>query len=128
MKKRTILLIVLALLVTAGVGTYFFINAKLQTLKAIPVPEVNLNDKVDGTYIGSYSCFPVSAKVKVTVKNHAITGIEILEHNNGKGKAAEVIPQHVIKAQSLKVDIISGATYSSKVILLAIEDALKHTP
>jgi uncharacterized protein with FMN-binding domain len=48
-----------------------------------------------------------------------------LEHRNGQGEAAEVIPQMVVDAQSLQVDAISGATFSSKVILLAIEDALK---
>lgn len=30
----------------------------------------------------------------------------------------------VVEAQSLQVDAVSGATYSSKVILKAIEDAL----
>jgi uncharacterized protein with FMN-binding domain len=32
----------------------------------------------------------------------------------------------VIEAQSLQVDAASGATYSSKVILLAIGDALSY--
>ncbi len=126
MKKRTVFVIILTLLVAAGVGAYLFINSKLQTLKAIPIPDVNLNTKADGVYAGSYSCIPVSAKVKVTVAGHRITKIEIIEHNNGQGKAAEAIPAHVIAAQRLNVDIISGATYSSKVILLAIEDALTH--
>ena len=63
--------------------------------------------------------------MKVTVKNHAITDIDLLKHQNGQGKPAEVITERVLAAQSLKVDTVSGATMSSKVILLAIEDALK---
>ncbi|TYB94365.1 MAG: FMN-binding protein, partial [Kosmotoga sp.] len=50
--------------------------------------------------------------------------IELIEHNHGRGEAAEVIPEKVVEAQSLKVDIITSATYSSKVILKAIENAL----
>jgi len=78
----------------------------------------------DGVYEGSFSVFPVSARVSVTIRDHAIAAIELIEHKHGQGAAAEVIPDNVIKAQSLEVDAISGATYSSKVILMAIEDAL----
>jgi len=48
----------------------------------------------------------------------------ILEHDNGKGGKAEKIVDDVIKAQSLNVDVVSGATVSSKVILKAGEMAL----
>ncbi len=40
-----------------------------------------------------------------------------------RGKA-EKIPDKVLEEQSLQVDIVSGATFSSKVILKAVEDAL----
>jgi uncharacterized protein with FMN-binding domain len=49
-----------------------------------------------------------------------------LKHVNGKGTAAESIPETVVEKQTLQVDSVSGATYSSKVILLAIETALKN--
>jgi len=68
--------------------------------------------------------FPVSAKVKVVVKGHRITGIELVEHRHGRGAAAEAIPGRVVEAQCLAVDTVAGATYSSKVILKAIENAL----
>jgi uncharacterized protein with FMN-binding domain len=47
-----------------------------------------------------------------------------VKHVNGQGKPAEVITEKVIETQSLQVDVVSGATYSSKVILKAIENAL----
>ena len=65
-----------------------------------------------------------AAKVSVTVKDNKITDITLLNHKNERGKPAEVIPEKVLKAQSLQVDTISGATNSSKVILKAIENAL----
>ena len=51
----------------------------------------------------------VAAEVAVTVKDHKIANIVLLSHKNGRGKPAEVIPEKVLKAQSLQVDTISGA-------------------
>ena len=62
--------------------------------------------------------------MKVFVKDHKIERIELVKHRNGKGAPAEAITGKVVEAQSLQVDAISGATYSSKVILQAIENAL----
>jgi uncharacterized protein with FMN-binding domain len=56
--------------------------------------------------------------------NHKIEYIELVKHKNGRGGPAEIIPIKVVEAQSLDVDIVSGATSSSKVILKAIENAL----
>jgi uncharacterized protein with FMN-binding domain len=67
---------------------------------------------------------PVSARVEITVHDGKITDIKLLEHNNGQGKPAEAIIGQVLENQTLEVDVIAGATYSSKVILKAIEDAL----
>ena len=58
-------------------------------------------------------------------RKHMIKEIELKKHDNGQGFPAEIIPGKVVEAQSLEVDIVSGATYSSKVILKAIENALK---
>ncbi|MBE0600950.1 MAG: FMN-binding protein, partial [Firmicutes bacterium] len=79
-----------------------------------------------GTYTGAYSAFPVSAEVAVTVQDHQIAAIDLVRHNNGQGGAAEAIPQMVVDAQSIQVDTVTGATFSSKVILLAIRDALQN--
>ena len=123
-KKRIILLAVLVIFLVGG----FVINAKLKdierNLNEARANDVDLSQVADGTYRGSYSVFPVSVDVEVTVEKHAIVEIELVEHNHGQGEDAEVIPGLVIEAQSLEVDVISGATYSSNIILKAIEVAL----
>ena len=58
------------------------------------------------------------------MQNHVLTAVELVKHRHGRGAAAEVIPDAVLRQQTLGVDAISGATYSSKVILKAIDDAL----
>ena len=82
---------------------------------------------VDGIYTGSCEVLWVAAEVKVTVNNYKIEAIEMVKHKNGRGTPAEIIPSKVIEAQSLEVDIVSGATSSSKVILKAIENALNSS-
>ncbi len=61
--------------------------------------------------------------VDVTVKDYRIVTID-LQHRHDQGEAAEVIPDRVIAAQSLDVDMVSGATNSCMVILKAVENAL----
>jgi uncharacterized protein with FMN-binding domain len=100
------------------------IEANLKRLENLKVQNVDLSKMPDGIYSGSYNVFPVTADVRVIVKNHKIAEIELVKHTNGKGAAAEVIPERVVKAQSIEIDVVTGATYSSKVILKSIENAL----
>ncbi len=54
-----------------------------------------------------------------------LTDLSLLEHRNGQGqKSRKKILQDVLSSQHLQVDTISGATYSSVVMLKAIESAL----
>ena len=96
-----------------------------ERVAAIEIENIDLQQVADGEYTGEYDAILVKVTVKVIVKNHTIETIELLRHENGRGSAAEVITGNVVKAQSLQVDTISGATASSKVILEAIELALK---
>jgi uncharacterized protein with FMN-binding domain len=100
------------------------IESNLEELKYLQIEEVDLSTIKDGSYSGEYSALPVSAKVKVTVEGYQITDIELVEHVNGQGSGAEIIPATVVEKQTLQIDTVSGATYSSKVILKAIENAL----
>ena len=126
-KKITLIIIALVLVLAAvGGGAYVVVKNNQKTVYAIDIQDVDLALVQDGTYAGEYNAFPVSAKVEVTVTDHRITAIDLIKHNNGQGGDAEIIPQMVVDAQSLQVDTVSGATYSSKVILLAIREALQN--
>ncbi len=125
MKKQRIVILAIVLVAIAAIalavnGVLIRVSANLEALKT----KIDLNTIQDGVYSGSYSAFPVSAEVNVTVKAHRITSIDIIRHDNGQGAPAEAIPGKVVEAQSLQVDSVSGATYSSRVILKAIEGAL----
>ena len=126
-KKYKVLIIILAIVIVlfaAGLVVFQNINKNLESLNSVTLSDADLSKVPDGVYFGSYSVFPVSVEVEVTVNSHQLTQIDLIKHDNGQGKPAEILTEQVIKEQSVNIDAVSGATYSSKVILKAIENAL----
>ena len=123
-KRTFILLSIVIVLLIGGRLLLSSIENKLNELSRMNTAMPDLNQVRDGVYQGDYSTFPVSAQVEVTVIDHVITDIRLLKHTNGQGESAETIIPEVLRTQSIKVDAITGATYSSKVILKAIELSL----
>ena len=126
-KKVLILIIIIALAVVVGSIVINNMTKNLEKLSEMEIENIDLSNTKDGDFYGTYEAQPDSAEVKVVIKNKKIEDIELLKHNNGQGKAAEIVTEKVVEKQSLQVDTVSGATYSSKVILKAIEDALKKS-
>lgn len=80
----------------------------------------------DGTYEGQARIFPNKARVRVTVEDGRIADVQVLSHfASWIGKRAEkMIPGRIIEAQSARVDAVTGATNSSRVLMAAVEDAV----
>jgi len=98
------------------------------TYKTLTAQMPDLELKTDGTYRGNYdlSGTPVNVVLDVTVQNHKISEIGIVKHFCSPiGKKGEKIINKIIDAQNLNVDVISGATASSKAIIKAVENALQ---
>ncbi|GHT83499.1 hypothetical protein FACS1894137_04740 [Spirochaetia bacterium] len=95
-------------------------------LSKIEIHNFDLTNTADGTYRGKSVVGPVKVVLDVVVKDRTITAINLLQHRKGLGKKAEAIIPKVVEAQSLEVDVVSGATGSSKAILQSIENALKQ--
>jgi uncharacterized protein with FMN-binding domain len=96
------------------------IEAEHAAMGEIPLAAIN-----DGVYSGEMGSIPVYVNLNVTVKDHAIAGISINKQRSGKGYEAKEMPQRIVDAQKLKVDAVSGATLSSKCIMVATYRALK---
>jgi uncharacterized protein with FMN-binding domain len=94
-------------------------------LKDIAIGNPDLSNVADGTYRGKSRVGPVRVTLDVTIRSGAIKSIDLIQHFNGLGKKAESIIPQVIEKQTLEVDVVSGATGSSKAILKAIETALQ---
>ena len=91
-----------------------------------PVEGVDLARVWDGVYIGKHRYGVFSFKVEVTVSQHRIADIRIIKNSGQKkyAKMAEAVIDRVLRAQSVEVDAVSGATMSSKGLLNAVRDAL----
>ena len=60
----------------------------------------------------------------MTVKKERLKSIEILRHENGKGKRAKAIVDDMVRNNDSEVELVSGATVSSICIRSAVRDAL----
>lgn len=122
----TVCVVILAVVIFGG--KYLISVEKYKKVTSeMKIGNVDLSKIPDGKYTGSCDVVFVGATVSVTVKDNKILDIFLLKHKTGKGKPGEAVTTEVIKAQSLQVDTITGATNSSKVILKSIENALNSS-
>ena len=89
------------------------------------IDTANLDQIKDGQYPGEAPFNDMVYSVMVTVKDHRIENIEIVDiGSNEFQKEAEDVAQGVVSDQALPVDAMSGATVASQALLKAVENAL----
>lgn len=123
--------IILSVLVVLFLGGYLLlqsIQSNMETLEEAEIAAVDLAALDDGIYTGEFALFPVSVAVEVTVADGSIKAADIIRQQSGPGYEADAMIDRVIEAQSLQVDVVSGATYSSKAFLKAVANALQGPP
>ena len=126
MKKLVkISLIILAfLLISVATMMFIFMNG-MEDAKAIQINSVDLSIVEDGDYVGSFDLTRWSNEIKVTVKDHKIIALEVVEDVMFKmDEITTELFDRVIQNQSLDVDIETGATVTSHAYLKAIENVL----
>lgn len=82
----------------------------------------------DGTYTGTGEGFCGEITLAVTAKNGYLTAITVQQSDDDAAyfEKASALISTILETQSLAVDAVSGATYSSEGILDAVSDALSH--
>lgn len=95
-------------------------------VKNIEIHNVDIERVSDGNYVGECNVGYIYAKVEVTIMDGKIESVTLLEHRNERGKSAETIAESIVEQQKIKVDEVSGATNSSKVIMKAVENAISQ--
>ena len=81
----------------------------------------------DGVYVGSSRGYGGAVRVQVTMENGSITEVEILDASHETKqflRRAKRLLTTVVEAQSWEVDAVSEATYTSRGILGAVQNAL----
>lgn len=112
------------LIIIFGIVFFFRARQMVKVISSTPIENVDLTQIEDGVYAGQFGDFLVDVKLEVTVKDHQITGIEIIEQRAGPDHEALETIDRIIEAQSPSVDVVSGATGSSKSIMIAVQKAL----
>ena len=112
-------------LVLASAGILLTGCKQIEAIQRLEIQNIVFQNVGDGTYEGYQDNKIVTAKVRVSVKDGRVADIQLLQHAHGPQHGAEAIVARVLEEQSLRVDAVSGATYSSKVVLKAIELALR---
>ena len=119
-KKCMLILIWGVTLFAVGFGISFYrgVGKKYDLVQEVPIKEISVEGLADGTYTGEYTYETLYAKVSVIVKGEEIKKITL-------DQFVDII-NSIEESQSVMVDDISGATDSSRVIKLAVMNALEH--
>ena len=99
----------------------------INTSAAYSFDETKKGSYTDGVYTGVGAGFRGDTEVQVTVENGYITDITVLSYEDDKEffqKAQSSIPNQIISEQSIDVQGVSGATFSSSSIIDAVANAL----
>ncbi|MBR6308877.1 MAG: FMN-binding protein [Lachnospiraceae bacterium] len=125
MGKKIFIGLGIALLIVLTFATIVIHGMKNQ-LREFDKNPIAIENVADGTYEASSETTLVKATVKVTVEGGKITNIDILRHECGLGGPAGEIVKDIRNANTVEVDAVSGATYSSEVIKDAVRKALRQ--
>lgn len=83
-------------------------------------------DLTDGVYKGTGTGYAGDITVAVQIKDKQIVAIDILSSSDDAAffKRAQAVIDKIIEGQTLDVDTVSGATYSSRGIISAVKNAM----
>ena len=103
------------------------LNIHFGYMAAPAAPEAPAEDTLAANeYIGVAQGFSGETKVKVTMDGDKISKIDVLSHGDTDAffNQAKAVTDSIISAQSVEVDAVTGATFSSKGIMDAVANAL----
>ena len=80
-----------------------------------------------GTYTGEGQGYGGVLRVEVELDKDNILSVEVTEHSESPGigdAAISILPEKIVQNQTLAVDVVAGASFSSRAILEAVEKAM----
>jgi uncharacterized protein with FMN-binding domain len=81
----------------------------------------------DGVYAGQSNGYAGPVRVAVTVKDGRISAVEVTScRDKFARRVVKEMPRRIVKAGSAEVDVVSGATISSRAVKRAVDQALEQ--
>jgi uncharacterized protein with FMN-binding domain len=100
-------------------------KSEVQKVRAMEISDVDLGKLEDNTYYGDFTYNNFTYKVSVDIENNIIKDIKVLTNRRSEYTLkAEGVLERIIEKQTPNVDVISGATTTSKAFMKAVENAL----
>jgi uncharacterized protein with FMN-binding domain len=119
LNRFVIVATVVVLLLIAAMAVYGLALGRAAAAITYQSPVISF--RYSGVYEGSASCLHVVARVRVTMGGAGITKVELLQRPAGD---MDALVARIINAGGVPVDVITGATVSSKVVMKAVDNAL----
>jgi len=133
MKKGLVIFLgIIIIIVIVAVAAMLSFNKQYQELlkevdiEYAEIGKIDMTKINDGEYSARFGKIPVIADLTVKVEDHHIVSITMIEQSSGPGYEALETIDRIIEKQQPKVDIVTGATTSSKVIMIAVKKALNQ--
>jgi uncharacterized protein with FMN-binding domain len=125
-------LIALIVVVALGAGGWIgwgYLSKEHKEAKNLPIAAVDFSKVKSGKYQGAYEGGMYKWRANeciVTVTKSKVADIQLVSSPdpNAKKMYTNILYDRIIKAQSLQVDTISGATLTSRAYLKAVEKAV----
>ena len=133
-----VLIVVIGAVALILVGGFLFMGPGLREVKELIINDVDFAKLHDGTYVGEYigtKDHVRDTKVEVVISGGEIASIKVLKGALDKagmprrltcGLGVDDLLNVVMVKKTLLVDVITGATLTSKTHLKALENALKQ--
>jgi uncharacterized protein with FMN-binding domain len=118
---RGLVIVGVVIVLLVAMAWVLYAPALNRAADAIVLQSPIISYRYPGTYEGSATCLHVVARVRVTVSSRGVSSVELLERPFGN---MDLLVDRIVKAGGVPVDVITGATVSSKVVMKAVDNAL----
>ena len=130
-KKRNVkndissILMLIALVCLMAGGWYIARKkARFKEAASLPFYKIELSQIADGKYEGQTMTSFLHLRLLVTIENHQLKNIEVLENDGLDGETAKPIIQEMIKQNKVVVPAIKDAELGSLVYISCVSTAL----
>ena len=119
-------ILMLVALVCLMAGGWYIARKKARFKEAASLPfyKIELSQIADGEYEGQTMTSFLHLRLLVTIENHQLKNIEVLENDGLDGETAKPIIQEMIKQNKVVVPAIKGAELGSLVYISCVSTAL----
>ena len=103
-------------------------KARLREASALPFYKIEMSEVADGVYEGQTMTSFLHLKLNVTVEEHKLTKIDVLQNDGIDGETARPIIDKMIEQNAIVVPAVKGAELGSLVYISCVSTALKGGP